>query len=526
MIDFLTMEGQPWPRRLWDVGSLLALEELLEASTWARHRVLSSAAVDWQRHQLAKVIGPDVGLGDKDLRTELTALLNKPLPDPSPAHRRLGEVIAHARGGYLNRWAVAAAGPKEHRPQPERLARVLAAHLLDLGYDASHLSTWIGPLSRRRASTEEILEQAIALGSAAPREFTVLMVLESAPELGQAQKHESWLSGREVVNWLAHRGHLTSGMRITGGFLYRVMSRDPFSAASQIRELVNRMVARSAFVRGHQTGVKPAAHLWVDQHPDPIPVATPARGAYVLSMVNEGHLYRVDGKRTLIDDALELAAPMNRGVLAPAVAGGWAAIESLLSHPDDPREEERSGKAIAADRMAAILACSWPRAELTALAYRHQPKTPDVLARTLATCGTNRERASAVAAAIAAGNTLELAKRFRHDADVAAECRMRRVITDPRRELAAVATIFRLALRRLYRTRNIVLHGGSTQGVAVKATLRIAAPLVGAGLDRITHASLVEGLGPLSLAARAEVGLKFVGGETGLTVADLLRPHG
>ncbi|WP_281419738.1 hypothetical protein [Paractinoplanes toevensis] len=27
MIDFFTLEGLPWPRRLWDVGSLLALED-------------------------------------------------------------------------------------------------------------------------------------------------------------------------------------------------------------------------------------------------------------------------------------------------------------------------------------------------------------------------------------------------------------------------------------------------------------------------------------------------------------------
>jgi hypothetical protein len=80
MIDFFTLEGQPWPRRLWDVGSLLALQELLEASSWARDRVLSTTAVDWQRHELLKVIGPDVGLGAKELRAELTSLLNKPLP--------------------------------------------------------------------------------------------------------------------------------------------------------------------------------------------------------------------------------------------------------------------------------------------------------------------------------------------------------------------------------------------------------------------------------------------------------------
>lgn len=248
MIDFFALDGLPWPRRLWDVGSLLALRELVEASSWARNRVLSPAAVDWQRHELLKVIGPDIGLGDKDLRAELTLLLNRPLLDPSPAHRRLREVIDHARGGYLSRWAAAAARPVEERPAPERLARVVAAHLLDLGYDASYLAAWIGQLNHQRATTDEVLQGAVTLDATAPREFTVLAVLDSAPERGQAEEHEAWLSAREVVDWVQQGGHPTSGLRPAGGFLYRLTARDPFSAASQARELVERMVARSSFM--------------------------------------------------------------------------------------------------------------------------------------------------------------------------------------------------------------------------------------------------------------------------------------
>lgn len=525
MIDFFTLEGQPWPRRLWDVGSLLALQELLEASSWAQHRVLSTAAVDWQRRELLKVIGPDIGLGAKELRAELTSLLSNPLPDPSPAHRRLREVIDHARGGYLRRWAAAAALPDGQRPRPERLARVIAAHLLDLGYDASHLASWIGRLARQRAGVEEVLQDAVALDAAGPREFAVLAVLETVPKSQQAQGHEAWLSDREVVAWLKERGHSTNGVNPGGGFLYRVAARDPFSATSQAREFLERMMARSSFMRGNRGGIRPAPYLWVDQHPVPIPFATPARGVDVLSLTSEGSFYHVDGRRTLIDDALELAAPMNRSVLGPAIAGAWASVESLLSHPDDPVEEERSGKAVAADRLAAIIACSWPRAELTAISHRHQPDAPDSLTERLAACSTNRERAYAVAEAMKAGTTVKPAARFRSDSDIAAVHRMRRVVTDPRRELATAASVLRFAMRRLYRTRNIVLHGGSMQGVALKATLRIAAPLVGAGLDRITHATLVEDLAPLNLAARAEVGLKLVGGETGLSVVDLLEPH-
>ncbi|MFH8663090.1 hypothetical protein [Streptomyces afghaniensis] len=38
------------------------------------------------------------------------------------------------------------------------------------------------------------------------------------------------------------------------------------------------------------------------------------------------------------------------------------------------------------------------------------------------------------------------------------------------------------------------------------------------------HAAYAEGLEPLDLAARAEVSLNLVNGETGLSVVDLLEP--
>lgn len=101
---------------------------------------------------------------------------------------------------------------------------------------------------------------------------------------------------------------------------------------------------------------------------------------------------------------------------------------------------------------------------------------------------------------------------------------MSELVADPRKVLGGAVTTFKIAMRRLYRARNIVLHGGVPQGVAVESALRAAAPLVGAGLDRIAHATLVEGLAPLDLAARAVVGLGLVGGETGLSVVDLLEP--
>ena len=82
--------------------------------------------------------------------------------------------------------------------------------------------------------------------------------------------------------------------------------------------------------------------------------------------------------------------------------------------------------------------------------------------------------------------------------------------------------VFRGVLRRLYRQRNIVVHGGTTAAIALDAALRTAAPLVGAGLDRLVHANLISKIEPLGLAARAENSLALVADPLGPTLPDLL----
>lgn len=524
MADYVEDEGTPWPRRLWDVGSVLALDELWEAGKWQADNVLSAAACDWQRNELSALIGPDPGLGEKELRREITDLLKKPLPDPSPERRRLKQIVGHARIGYLRRWAEAV--EHGHVKKPERFSRSVAAHLLDLGHSASHLRGWVQCMKRRSPTVADIAIEAAELAGKPSKEFEVLVALEKVPRRDLAESLPSWRRKGEVVSWLKENGHDTAGFRAGGGFVYRVPALDAYGAAEQARQLLDRMVARSQFLRKDRGGIVPLPHIWVAGHPDAVPLTPPARGADVLSLVHEGHLYKVDGRRNQIDDALELAAAVNRGALGPAVAGSWAAVEALLTHPDDPKGEERSGKAVAADRLAAMLACSWPRAELTTLAHRHTPSRPDALAAAIADAETNLERSRLVAQALGTegADALTLAKATKYSDRAAAE-RMVALINTPAQQLQQVRKAFQIALRRLYRTRNIILHGGSIDGVALEASLRTAAPLVGAGLDRIIHAYYTEGTEPLDLAARAEVALRLVDGETGLSLVELLEPR-
>ena len=87
-----------------------------------------------------------------------------------------------------------------------------------------------------------------------------------------------------------------------------------------------------------------------------------------------------------IDSSLELLGPVDDGPPASAVSGGWAAVETLLVAPGD------RGKVQAADRLASLIACSFPRAELTQLAHQFletDAHSDPELAETLKSAETN-----------------------------------------------------------------------------------------------------------------------------------------
>lgn len=79
LLDFFH-NTTPWPRRLWDVGSVLALEEAVECGQWTRMRVLSQSAVSSYLHDLERQLGPDRAVGETKLRKEVTTLLRSKLP--------------------------------------------------------------------------------------------------------------------------------------------------------------------------------------------------------------------------------------------------------------------------------------------------------------------------------------------------------------------------------------------------------------------------------------------------------------
>lgn len=169
--------------------------------------------------------------------------------------------------------------------------------------------------------------------------------------------------------------------------------------------------------------------------------------------------------------------------------------------------------------MAALVTSSFPRAELTALSYKLE-KLGGSLATDIAACPTNRDRAALVLEHIRTGQPTNLT----HPADLAAVERLKEVLSNPQKKLNDINNHLSTVFRDLYRNRNIVLHGGKTDAVGLRSSLRNSAPLVGAGMDRIAHAWFVEGLQPVQIAARAGVRLAVAGASDGPNLVDLLAP--
>lgn len=477
----------------------MTLRELDEAVIWKSRNVLSSSAVKFLTKDLERLAGRDRGVGAKEVRTQLQGLLRSSLTAGSRHHRMLVQLTDLIQDGYVQRWAAAFASFPP--PAPERIARALASHLLDCGYSMPFLHRWVRGHIGAGNTLGDLLDSAAELASHPGRNFEVLVPFTAIPQAADLAHHlEEWISPRGVARWVAE--HTDSDpIRQNGGFRYRLLARDPFAAAELAEQTVARVRARAGYTRkrgrGHHIPV-PYGVVWVR---DPASGATEkiahrqeiSRGAFVLSLQTERRVYDAS-EPTPLDDALELAAPLNDGQPGPAISGGWAAIEALLVSPDDPDDSKERG-VVAAERMSSLVACSWPRAEFTALSYQHFPTTPDRLTAELGVVATNQQRAELVARAIEGQRYLSLAKQ----SDRAAQERMTKLVADPRLVLSDVNKHITSALRRLYRQRNLLMHGGSTGSIALSATLRTAAPLVGAGLDRLTHAALTDGCTALDL---------------------------
>jgi len=496
----------------------MLLDETIEAVGWRDRRVLSASAMSSLAKDLQRIVGQDPAAGDGVMKSHLRAALQGTLLPGSRHVRSLRELSALIQEGYLRRWATRL-DLEQRRPSPERLARAVSSHLLDRGYSMPYLHRWARSLLREKRTLGEVMESAISLAEATVKQYEVVLPFLAVPKVNMHLRdtNPAWRNASQIREWLREYVGDPKGVRQAGGFTYTFYARDAVAAAYLGARNVERIISRSTLANRTARHPEPEGRIWVKGYDRPILIPQKTGNALVRSLATESLLFDLQ-QNTGLDDALELLAAMNASTPGPAIASGWAAIESLLVSATDPDDSKQGRGLVAGDRVATLVACSWPRADLTTLSYRHRPPAPDKLSVSLSAAPSNRERSRLIASALVAGKALAL----KEPNDYAAEARMLKLMKAPFETLKDVKGHVATAMRRLYRQRNIVMHGGTTGTLTLEATLRTCAPLVGAALDRITHAQLTANVDPLQLSSKAEVGFRLLKGAKPPHVVDLL----
>ena len=508
LLDFMD-PAAPWYRSLWCPGTALTLRETLEASEAVGVGVLSQSAFAFLKDNARRMLGPDPGAGIDSQKRCLQECLKSELVYEGLEYRTMRQLLPDIESSYLERWALCLTQPMTF-PGPERTARCIASHLLDTGLSFDFLYRWWTFHLRRKGVEHlpKLISASHGISQGSPSDYKVLTVFDAAPQ-GKSGMPASWINAPSVTAWLKGNGFEVRGLRQNGGIWFTVQARDPWAAVEAATEKLDRMVARVAV--GTDSSLIPLPWAWIEGQKRRFSLRPARRRVEVRALYRQDQLY-TETMSSNVDAAIELLAPLAATSPSAAVAGGWAAMEALLTAPGDKE------RVLAGDRMASLVACSYARAELTHLSYRVQEEMRGDLASRLASCNSNRDRASLLAHVIQSNEPITLSAA----SDSAALARIRALLAAPRSTLKDIQGHVAAAFRRLYRHRNIVLHGGRVDAVALRASLRTAAPLVGAGMDRIAHAWFVKQTPPLELAARARIRLETLESRDAAACVDLL----
>ncbi|MFT3804786.1 MAG: integrase [Burkholderiaceae bacterium] len=510
LLEFLG-PSPPWNRSLWNIGLVLELHELHEACEAFRNSILSEKSVCRLVSSFLRKAGKDPVL-TREEKAHLREQLQQPKPPHvgSAQHHAIRQMADRLQRDYLMRWAQIVRGEPNYGL--ENFARSVAAHLLDHGFSRAHLQETVRAALRTSDSVTlaEICEQLQAeIRTNQSRQFEVLIGFQKSPRHPGGYPR-GWMNGHMGAEWLIANGFDTSNLRISAATVLTVTALDPRGAAEAAASESDRLAARTIVATGQR--LERLKTVWVRGHPEPFPLFGDARGVRVKALAREDLIYEPTQYKN-IDAAIELMAHLEGSSPAAAIAGGWAAIEGLLAEPD--------ARATAADNLAALVACSWPRAELTTLSYTVQKHVAQYAVE-FDQLRVNRERCMRLAELIHDGQIRGLDRR---PADTAAILRVSKVLNNPRSGLQDIKETVAEAFHRLYRQRNLILHGGNLDGVSLRASLRTVAKLAGAGLDRIAHAQYVQQVIPLELVSRANMGLALLDNRSTMACVDLLEPH-
>jgi len=291
---------------------VLSLHELLEASEAFRMSVLSKEALNFVSESVAKLAPLDPGVGGSQRLKALQTALRPEMRYDGLDFLTVRHLAREIGDSYLPGWGKAIS-ELNHRPKPERVARSIAAHLLDLGFSADYLHRWwryrlVYEAGERPLA--EIVFEAHELARKPSRSYEVLVAFESIPKT-KSGFPKDWLDAPSVSQWLRERGFETTGVRQRGGLVFPVEARDGRAAADSVAEIIDNLAARASIATSGVFQYTPRA--WVSGEKAPHDLRERRRGVLVRALYREDVIYS-KGTPSPVDAAFELLAPCRRAL--------------------------------------------------------------------------------------------------------------------------------------------------------------------------------------------------------------------
>ena len=137
LLDFFNV-ATPWHSSLWNPSLVLTLKEVLEASEAFRASARGKESLKDLLNHAVRLAGTDPGTGEPKQRQLLQQALGTSVPHDGLDFLTVAGISKDIETQYLARWSTALADPTA-RPRPERTARAVASHLLDLGFSSNFL---------------------------------------------------------------------------------------------------------------------------------------------------------------------------------------------------------------------------------------------------------------------------------------------------------------------------------------------------------------------------------------------------
>lgn len=494
----ITSTHAAWHRRLWRSGTVQIARELLDESI--RPGVKESAVAD-QRTYLTESLAADHGVPDRGASTQDVLKGFKPgITDTTHAWIGLSEHVNRMQDKYLENWALAF----ESTPNPrfpidtEGAARRITAHLLDSGMHKNSIYAWLRAIQSDPTTVltiSDFIRQADERIRKPLRTYTFCVPVKTTPSF-PADATSNWMSSSETAAWKSQYAKGAAPVRHQGSFILTAKAHDVNAAADSVRATIGNLVTK--FQLGVKNPINICALMWSKEKGSDFPTQTTNRTIDILAFERLGKVAELTMPDYIIN-TLALLQPLRTGAPHLAIVSGWSAIESLLVGPLDH-------DIFAAERFSRIVAASMLRAELSWLSTSYHRNNTGSAAAAMRDCVENIERARLFQMHLAANSQVDLGST----ADNLALQRIRPALRDPQREMLRIGNILRREFTRLYRKRNMIVHGGQIHESNLAPVSETMTPLIGAGIDRFVHVGLKFGIPPIQLSALAEARIHYL----------------